>query len=58
MVDYLPLRPNNHKLPKPEPVEEQDGQEPVVVDVLYNAYEERNGKTIALKVSLRLPLQS
>jgi hypothetical protein len=58
MVDYLPLRPNNHKLTKPEPVEEQDGQEPVVVDVLYNAYEERNGKTIALKVSLRLPLQS
>jgi hypothetical protein len=57
MVDYHPLRSNNWKLPEPdpEPEEEPEAQQPVVVDVVYNTYEERNGKTIAIKVSLRLP---
>jgi hypothetical protein len=59
MVDYYPLS-CNHKHPEPDPesAEEQEGQAPVVVDVVWNAYEERNGKTIALKVTLRLPLKS
>jgi hypothetical protein len=56
MRDYLPLH-TNHKLQEPEE-EDQEGQQPVVVDVVFNAYEERNGKTIALKLSLRLPLKS
>jgi hypothetical protein len=59
MVDYYPLR-FNHKQPEPNPKpgEEQEGQQPVVVDLVYNIYTERNGKTIALKVSFRLPLKS
>jgi hypothetical protein len=59
VVDNNVLRANNWKLPaEPEPEsEEQDGQQPVAVDVAYNVYEERNGKTIALKLSFQLPLQ-
>ena len=59
MVDYWPIRSNNHKHPdlEPEPEADQEGQEPVVVDVVYNAYEAQNSKTIAIKVSLQLPLQ-
>jgi hypothetical protein len=58
MVDYFPLRYNT-KQPEPaaEEGEEEEVREPVVVDLVYNAYEERNGKTIALKVSLRLPMK-
>jgi hypothetical protein len=59
MVDYVPLRPNNWKLPAAEAAldeYEQAVPEPVVVDVVYNAHEERNGKTIAIKVSFRLPI--
>jgi hypothetical protein len=60
MVDYYPLRSNGRKLPEPEPEpdEDQEGQQEVVVDVVYNAYAEHNGKTIALKVSFRLPVKS
>ena len=58
MVDYLPLRSHNHELPDPDQEEEQAVLEPVVVDFVYNAYEERNGKTIALKISFRLPVKS
>jgi len=59
MVDYYPLR-YNHKEPEPdlEPVEEQEEQQPVVVDFVFNTYTERNGKTIALKISLQLPLHA
>jgi hypothetical protein len=58
MVDYYPLS-YNHKHPEPEVGEEDQAvPEPIVVDIVYNAYEERNGKTIALKVSFRLPLKS
>jgi hypothetical protein len=39
-------------------VEEQEVQQPVVVNLVYNRHEERNGKTIAIKVSLRLPLNT
>ena len=56
-MDYYPLRSTNHKLPAPDPEEEPAELESVVVDVVYNTYEERNGKTIALKVSLRLPVK-
>jgi hypothetical protein len=55
MVDYHLIRSTNHKLPAPEQEEEQAAPEPVVVDFVYNTYEERNGKTIALTVSFRLP---
>ena len=57
MVDYLPFRSTNNTLQEPEPEEEQAGQQPVVVDFVYNTHEERNGKTIAIKVSLQLPLK-
>ncbi len=59
MVDYFPLRSNGWKPPEPElePEQEQAEQQPVVVDVIYNTYTERNGKTIAIKVSLQLPRQ-
>ena len=60
MIDYFPLRSNSHTLPEldPEPEEDQEAQQPVVVDFVYNTHEERNGKTIVLKVSFRLPLKS
>jgi hypothetical protein len=60
MVDYEVLRADNWKLqkPEPDPEEDQEGQQSVVVDVVYNTYEERNGKTIALKISFRLPMKS
>ncbi len=60
MVDYWPIRSNNHKHlgSEPEPEADQEGQEPVVVDVVYNTHEAQNGKTIAIKVSIQLPLQA
>jgi hypothetical protein len=57
MVDYFPLRSNSHKLPEPEPEEDQEIQEPVVVDFVYNTHEDGKGKTVALKLLLQLPLQ-
>jgi hypothetical protein len=59
MVDYLPFRSTNNTLqePEPEPDEDQAGQQQVVVDFVYNTHEAQNGKTIAIKVSLQLPLQ-
>jgi hypothetical protein len=58
MVDYFRIS-DNHNLPTPElePDEEQEGQHPVVVDLVYNTHEAQNGKTIAIKLSLQLPLQ-
>jgi hypothetical protein len=59
MVDYVPLRHNSWKLPEqePEPEEEQDVQQPVVVEAVYNYHEDGKTKTIAVKVSLQLSLQ-
>jgi hypothetical protein len=60
MVDYQKLRANNWKLLKqePEPEEEQAVREPIV-DVVWNVYTEKGDtKSIALKVSIRLPLKS
>jgi hypothetical protein len=57
MVDFFKL-PATHNLPEVEPAEEQEEQQPVVVDFVFNTFEERNGKTIALKISFRLPLKS
>ena len=57
MVDYFKL-PANHNLLKPAPEEDQAAPDPIVVDVVFNTHEERNGKTIALKISFRLPLKS
>jgi hypothetical protein len=59
MVDYQKLRANNWILhePDPEPAEEPEEQQPFVVNLVYNRHEEQNGKTIAVTVSLQLPLQ-
>jgi hypothetical protein len=56
-MDYQPLRSNNWKLPEPEPEPEEEQESPaaVAVDLVYNMYQEERGKTIALKLSLRLP---
>jgi hypothetical protein len=58
MVDYQPLRHNNWKLPEPESEEEKEqaAPEPIVVDFVYNELEERNAKTIVVKISFQLPL--
>jgi hypothetical protein len=58
MVDYYPLRYNHREPePDPEPEEDKEEQQPVVVDLVFNSFEEEKGKTTALKVSLQLPLQ-
>jgi hypothetical protein len=61
MVDYdKVLRANTWKLPEPdpEPEEEQAGREPGV-DVVWNVYTEKgDAKSMALKVSIRLPVKS
>ena len=59
MVDYELLRSNSWKLREPEsdPEEEQEGQRPIAVDLVYNVHEDRNGKTVAFKLSLQLPLK-
>jgi hypothetical protein len=57
MVDYYPLRNTNHKLPDPEPEEEQEAPQPDVA-IVWNVYkEEGEAKSMALRISLRLPLQ-
>jgi hypothetical protein len=60
MVNYYPLTPNNHKLPgpEPEPEEEQESPDPILVDFVVNSHEERGGKTIAVKASVRIPLNA
>jgi hypothetical protein len=59
MVDYELLRTNNWKLQKPEQEPEEDQEEqPVVVDFVYNNHEERNGRTVAIKILLQLPLNA
>jgi hypothetical protein len=58
MVDNFPLRSNKHNLPDPEPEEEHAGREPQV-DVVINSYHEKgDAMSFALKVSIRLPLQT
>jgi hypothetical protein len=57
MRDYLPLQ-SNHNLPDLEPEEDQEEQQPVVVDFVYNTHEDGKGRTIALKLSLQLPVKS
>ena len=59
MVDYFPLLSNGWNLPEPdsEPEEEQGAPEPVAVEAVYNYHEDGKSKTIAIKVSLQLPLQ-
>jgi hypothetical protein len=60
MVDYYPLR-YNHKEPEPaqEEREDQEEQQPVVVEAVYNYHEDGKSKTVALTISLQLPqLQS
>jgi hypothetical protein len=58
MMDYYLLRSHNHKLPQQEPEEAQAAPEPVI-DVVVNTYHEKGDcKSFALKISIRLPLQS
>jgi hypothetical protein len=57
MVDHFPLRSNNNNLPDPEPEEEHAIPEPVVIEAVYNYHEDGKSRTVALKVSLQLPLQ-
>jgi hypothetical protein len=57
MVDSFPLRPNGWKLPEPEPDEEQEEQQRIVAEAVYNYHEDGKSKTIALKVTLQVPLQ-
>jgi hypothetical protein len=58
LVDYYPIRSNNGKPPDPEPEEEQEALQPFL-DVVWNVYHARGvAKTVAVKVSIRLPLKS
>jgi hypothetical protein len=56
MVDHYPLQSNNWRQPEPtpEPEDEQEAQHPEV-EVVWNHYEKGGEKTIAVKVSVRLP---
>jgi hypothetical protein len=58
MRDYLPLQSNHNLLePDPEPEEEQAEPQPEVA-IVWNVYKEKgDAKSMALKISLRLPLQ-
>jgi hypothetical protein len=60
MVDYLPFRSNNWKLHELEPDSEEDQEEPQAqVDIVWNVLTEKgDAKSLALKISLRLPLKS
>jgi hypothetical protein len=53
MVDYYPLRYTNREHPDPDQ-EEQEARHPEV-NVVWNHYEKGGAKTIAVKVSIRLP---
>jgi hypothetical protein len=55
MVDHQLIRSSNHKLPGSEPEEEQAVPEPEV-HVVWNHYEKAGAKTVAVTVSIRLPL--
>jgi len=60
MVDYNVLRADNWKLPaepEPEEEEEQEVLEPEVT-IVWNTYIEKgDAKSMALKVSIRLPMK-
>jgi hypothetical protein len=57
MVDYLPLRSNNHNLPDSEPEEEHATPDPVVVEAVYNSHEDGKSRTVVLTISFQLPLK-
>jgi hypothetical protein len=59
VVDYELLRPNNWKLPTSEPEQEEEQASPQPdVAIVWNVYkEEGEAKSMALKISLRLPLE-
>jgi hypothetical protein len=58
MVDYELLRANNWKLPaEPDSEEDQEALQPQV-DIVWNVYSEKgDAKSLALRISLRLPLK-
>ena len=56
MVDYYKL-PTPRNLPDPEQEEEQDIPQPEL-NIIWNVYTEKgDAKSMALKVSIRLPLK-
>jgi hypothetical protein len=57
MADYHPLIHPNHQLPHPEPdpVEEPEVLQPEV-EVVWNHFEKGGAKTIAVKITFRIPL--
>jgi hypothetical protein len=59
MEDYNKvLRSNNWKQLAPDTdSEEEQEEQPIVVEAVYNYHEDGKSKTIAIKVSLQLPLQ-
>ncbi len=57
MLDYFPLRSISHKLPDVKPEEEQAELQPEVA-IVWNVYKEQGeAKSMALKITLRLPLK-
>jgi hypothetical protein len=57
MMDYFPI-PQNRKFPEPAPEPEPDEEavQDATVDVVLNVYKEkRDGQSIALHISFRLP---
>jgi hypothetical protein len=59
IVDNLPLRSDGWKLPDPQPEPEEEQAEPQPeVAIVWNVYKEKgDAKSMALKISLRLPLE-
>jgi hypothetical protein len=61
VVDYELLRTNNwKKLPEPdsEPEQEQEAQQPAI-DLVWNVHQEDgHATTIALRLTIRLPLHT
>jgi hypothetical protein len=58
MVDYSLPRSNNWKLPEPYPEPEEEAAPQPEVAIVWNVYKEKgDAKSMALKISLRLPLE-
>jgi hypothetical protein len=57
MVDYYKL-PVNRELPDPDQVEEEQELREPSVDVVWNVYKEKgSAQSMAVKISIRLPLK-
>jgi len=56
MVNHFPIS-QNRKFPEPEPEPEEidEAAQDASVDVVVNVYKEKQGHSIALRLSFRLP---